>query len=185
MAEFSEKGFEAARMEDIARRAGISKAGVYLYFRSKEGLLTALIKAKVAPLAQQVRAMAAAGATDPLGALRRIASMAAHQLQDAKVLAVPRLVIAVSGRFPRIAEDYRREVAEVARGALIELIEAAIEQGRIRAVDPVAAARAFIGPLFFEGMWTHVLRGESAEGGPGRLIDSHFDILLNGLEHRA
>ncbi len=172
-------------MEDIARRAGISKAGIYLYFKSKEALLTALIKAKVAPLAQQVQAMASAGAADPLATMRRIASMAAHQLQDPKVLAVPRLVIAVSGRFPRIAEDYRREVAQIAREALVKLIGAAIEQGLIREVDPVAVARAFIGPLFFEGMWTHVLRGESAEGGPEHLIDSHFDILLNGLEHRA
>lgn len=172
-------------MEDIARRAGISKAGVYLYFKSKEALLTALIEAKVAPLARQVRTMAAAGAADPIEALRLIARLAAHQLQDPKMLAVPRLMIAVSGRFPGIADHYRQEVAEVARGALVELINAAIAQGRIRAVDPFAVARALIGPLFFEGMWTHVLRGESAEGGPERLIESHFDILLNGLEHRA
>lgn len=185
LAEFSENGFEAARMEDIARRAGISKAGIYLYFKSKETLLKALIEAKVAPLAQQLRAMAAAGGTDPLETMRRIASIAARHLQDAKVLAVPRLVIAVSGRFPGIAEHYRRNVAEVARGALVGLIEAAIEQGRVRSVDPTGAARAFIGPLFFEGMWTHVLGGECTEGGPDRLIESHFDILLNGLEHRA
>ncbi len=55
LAEFTENGFEAARMEDIARRAGISKAGVYLYFPSKDALLEALIEAKVAPFARQRR----------------------------------------------------------------------------------------------------------------------------------
>lgn len=172
-------------MEDVARRAGLSKAGVYLYFQSKEALLMALIEAKVAPLARQAKAIAAAGAANPLVALRLLANTAAYKLRDPMVLAVPRLVIAVSGRFPAIVEHYREHVVEIARRALVGLIEAAIAAGAIRRVDPFAVARAFIGPLFFEAMWTHVLRGESALGEPEELIESHFDILLNGLEHRA
>jgi hypothetical protein len=45
--------------------------------------------------------------------------------------------------------------------------------------------RAFIGPLFFEAMWTHVLRGETALQHPEKLIEQQFDILLHGLEPRA
>jgi AcrR family transcriptional regulator len=43
LAVFVEKGFAAARAEDIAARAGVSKATLYLYFRSKDDLLKALI----------------------------------------------------------------------------------------------------------------------------------------------
>jgi len=185
LAEFTENGFEAARMEDIARRAGISKAGVYLYFPSKTALLKALIEAKVAPLARQAENIAAAGQADPLGALRLLASAAAHLLADPRVFAVPRLVIGVSGRFPDIADHYRTHVVEIARAALVRLIEAATARGAIRCADPSAVARAFVGPLVFEAMWTHVLRGESALGDPEKLIEQHFDILLNGLERRA
>lgn len=183
--EFTERGFEPARMEDIARRAGISKGGVYLYFPSKTALLEALIEARVTPLARLAQTIAASGADDPMGALRMIAAAAAHRLGDAKVFAVPRLVLAVSGRFPEIADFYRVNVVEIARGALERLIAAAMAKGALRRVDPQAAARAFIGPILFEALWMHVLRGESALSDPETMIQQHFDVWLNGLEHRA
>jgi AcrR family transcriptional regulator len=172
-------------MEDIAKRAGISKGGVYLYFPSKTALLEALIEARVSPLARLAQTIAATGAEDPMTALRMIAAAAAHRLGDPTVFAVPRLVISISGRFPEIAEFYRTHVVDVARGALEQLIEAAMEKGALRRIDPRAAARAFIGPLFFEAMWTHVLKGESALADPEKLIEQHFDVWLNGLEQRA
>lgn len=185
LAEFTERGFEAARMEDIAKAAGLSKAAIYLYFPSKMALLEALIEAKVSPLAHQAQKLAEAGEADPAMALRMLATAAAFRMGDAKVFAVPRLVIGLSGRFPEIAEYYRTHVVEKARAALERLIDAGKAKGVFRNVDTQATARAFIGPLFFEAMWTHVLRGESAFGDPQKLIDSQFDILLNGLEHRA
>ena len=185
LAEFNERGFETARMEDIGKRAGLSKAGVYLYFPSKMALLEALIEARVSPLATQAQTLAQAGKDDPLAALRLLARVAAHRIADPNVFAVPRLVIGLSGRFPQIAEYYRTHVVEKARGALEALIDAAIAKQQIRAVDKGAVVRAFIGPMFFEAMWTHVLRGESALAEPEKLIEQHFDILLNGLERRA
>lgn len=185
LAAFTERGFEAARMEDIAKTAGISKAAIYLYFPSKMALLEALIEAKVAPLARQAQTLAAAGQANPLPALRMLATAAAHRLADPKIIAVPRLVISISGRFPEIAEYYRTHVVAMARGALEALIEAGVASGAIRAVDKDAAVRAFVGPLFFEAMWTHVLGGETALDDPQKLIERQFDVLLNGLERRA
>jgi AcrR family transcriptional regulator len=185
LAEFTERGFEAARMEDVGKRAGLSKAGVYLYFPSKMALLEALIEARVSPLATQAQTLAQAGKDDPVSALRLLSRVAAHRLADPNVFAVPRLVIGLSGRFPEIAAYYRTHVVEKARGALEALIEAAIAKKQIRIVDKDAVVRAFIGPMFFEAMWTHVLRGESALKDPEKLVEQHFDILLNGLERRA
>lgn len=184
-AEFTARGFEAARMEDIAKRAGLSKAAIYLYFPSKMAVLEALIEAKVGPIARQVQTLSAAGAADPLTAMKMLATMAAHRLSDANLFAVPRLVIGISGRFPEIATYYREHVVEKARGALEILIEAAMAKGQIRRVDKAAVVRAFIGPLFFEAMWTHVLNGETALHQPQKLIEQQFDILLSGLEPRA
>lgn len=185
LAEFIARGFEAARMEDIAKAAGISKAAIYLYFPSKVAVLEALIEAKVAPLARQAQTLAAAGEADPLMALRMLATAIAHRLADPNVFAVPRLVIGVSGRFPEITEYYRTHVVAVARNALETLIRSGIAKGAIRAADPSAIVRAFIGPFLFEAMWTHVLAGETALNDPQKLIESQFDILLNGLEPRA
>jgi AcrR family transcriptional regulator len=183
--EFVARGFEAARMEDIAKRAGLSKAAIYLYFPSKVAVLEALIEAKVGPLAQNVQQIAAMGAADPKTALRMLAMGAAHRIADPNLFAVPRLVIGISGRFPEIAKYYREHVVEKARGALETLIEAAMAKGQIRRVDKAAVVRAFIGPLFFEAMWTHVLLGETALNDPQKMIEQQFDVLLSGLEPRA
>jgi AcrR family transcriptional regulator len=185
LAEFTERGFEAARMEDVGKRAGLSKAGVYLYFPSKMALLEALIESRVSPIATQAATLAQSGKDDPVGSLRLLARVAAHRLADPNVFAVPRLVIGISGRFPEIADFYRTHVVAKARTALEALTQAGIAKGQIRELDVAAAVRAFIGPLFFEAMWTHVLRGESALKDPEKLIEQHFDILLNGLERRA
>jgi hypothetical protein len=107
-------------------------------------------------------------------------------LSDINILAVPRLVISISGRFPEIAEYYRTHVVEKARGALEALIDAGRASGAIRAeIDTKAATRAFIGPILFEALWTHVLKGETALIEPQKLIQQQFDILLSGLEPRA
>lgn len=179
------RGFEAARMEDIAKRAGLSKAAIYLYFPSKMAVLEALIEAKVGPLARGVETLSASGIADPLMTLKMLATMAAHRIADPNLFAAPRLVIGISGRFPEIAKYYREHVVEKARGALEALIEAAMAQGQIRRVDKSAVVRAFIGPLFFEAMWTHVLLGETALNDPQKLIEQQFDVLLAGLEPRT
>src|SRR5215831_10591841 len=49
---FSEKGFAAAKLDDIARRAGISKATLYLYFETKEEIFRAVARAAVASLVE-------------------------------------------------------------------------------------------------------------------------------------
>jgi AcrR family transcriptional regulator len=186
LAEFTERGFETARMEDIAKRAGLSKAGVYLYFESKEALLKALIEAKIAPIAQNATMVAQAGGADPINALRMITRAAAHRFSDPTVFAVPRLVIGLSARFPELAEYYRVQVGEVARTALERTIQAGIDKGIFRAdVNPNVAARGFIGPLLFEALWLHVLGGKSAFDDPEALIEAHLKLLLEGLEKRA
>lgn len=172
-------------MQDIARRAGLSKAAIYLYFPGKMALLEALIEAKVAPLARNAQALAQAGAGDPLLALRTLANAAAHILADADAIAVPRLVLSLSARFPDIAEYYRTHVVDVARQAVESLFEAGMAAGAIRRCDVAAAVRAFIGPILFEALWTHMLRGPSAFDRPQLLLEQHFDVLLGGLEQRA
>jgi AcrR family transcriptional regulator len=179
--EFVQQGFEAARMEDIAQRAGLSKAGVYLYFESKDALLKALIEARMSPLVQQAISQGLASAADPKLALSMIAAIMAERLSEAKNFAVPRLVISLSARFPEIADYYRARIAEPARAAIEGLIASGVAKGVFRKVDPRAAARSFIGPILFEALWTHILRGESTLDDPQKLALSHLDILLEGL----
>src|SRR6266566_5199448 len=54
--EFSARGFAAARLDDVARRAGVAKGTIYLYFRDKEALFQELVRAMVSPLVGAITA---------------------------------------------------------------------------------------------------------------------------------
>src|SRR5436309_9490612 len=58
--EFSTRGFEAARLDDVARRAGIAKGTIYLYFRDKESLFQELIRTMLTPVVGAIEAMGTA-----------------------------------------------------------------------------------------------------------------------------
>src|SRR4051812_6940401 len=48
--EFTARGFEGARLDDVARRAGIAKGTIYLYFADKETLFQELVRSMVSPV---------------------------------------------------------------------------------------------------------------------------------------
>ncbi|MCK5744614.1 MAG: TetR/AcrR family transcriptional regulator [Oricola sp.] len=178
---FERDGFDAARVEDIAKAAKLSKAGVYLYFDTKEAILRGLIERKVMQVAQNLRGMAEAGADDPAGSLRRIIAAFTGLAADKQKFAVPRLVLSVAGRYPDIAAYYRENVAEQGLGAIKALIEAGIKKGDFRPCDSGVAARFVLGPVFIHVLYTHLLDGDPGPLSPEERIAAHTDLLLNGL----
>lgn len=84
---FAERGFFAAQVADIARRAGVAAGTVYLYFRSKDDLLVSLFDRT---MEDAIRAGQAAlqGIDDPAERLRRIARLHLERLGRDRDLAV-------------------------------------------------------------------------------------------------
>ena len=58
--EFAARGFAAARLDDVARRAGVAKGTIYLYFRDKESLFQELVRTMLSPLVGVIEAAPAA-----------------------------------------------------------------------------------------------------------------------------
>src|SRR5437588_1797028 len=48
--EFTARGYEGARLDDVAKRAGIAKGTIYLYFADKETLFQELVRSMVSPV---------------------------------------------------------------------------------------------------------------------------------------
>jgi AcrR family transcriptional regulator len=179
--EFTERGFDATRVEDISRRAGLSKAGLYLYFESKEEILRGLIEREIAPIARKMRELADAGADDPLGTLRGLIGAFMTVLSNPRIAAVPRIVLAIAARFPEIGAYYREHVVEEGVSALAVLHQAGVERGVFRACDSRAAARAIMGPMLMQVLWTHVLGGDPGPESARERAEAQIDLLLNGL----
>ncbi|WP_109261069.1 TetR/AcrR family transcriptional regulator [Hyphobacterium indicum] len=184
---FTEKGFAAARVEDIARRAGLSKGAVYLYFDSKDAMLKALVEQSAGQIANAASALSLMGAAhDPEKACRAILKMALTALSDPDISAAPRLVMAEAGRFPELAEFYRRRVIDVGRMAIGHLVRTGTQNGQFREVSEDAAMRALMGPALAHMMLSTVFRlPDDPEFNPADMADAIADIVLNGLKPRG
>lgn len=179
---FSEKGFAAARLDDIARRAGVSKGALYLYFETKQDLFEAVVKDAVAPNIGTIEAFAL-GFPGPVEQLLRLMMPRIAELANQSGIGkVIKMVIGESGNFPEIARIWHDDVIAKGLGVLIKIIEQAQTRGEIRAGDARQHALSIIGPLLTAVIFreTFVPAGAKPFDIPS-LMQQHLDNVLPGL----
>ena len=178
---FIEQGFSQTRVEDIARRAGISKGAVYLYFPSKEAIIEGLVRRAVVPIANNALEFLDLE-NDPRLVITMVLKRAAHRLNDSKLTAIPRIIFREVKAFPELAQMYRREVLDRVIPVVEKLIARGIDQGHFRPVDPHLTIRSIVGPLVLHIAMAEIF-GIMPEGGMhfDKLIDNHLTILFDGL----
>jgi AcrR family transcriptional regulator len=126
--EFSQRGFEAARLDDVAKRAGVAKGTIYLYFRDKESLFQELIRTMLTPLIGTIEALGAAEV--PLSLLSdQIVELFVREVYETRRKDVIRLMITEGRRFPKLAEFYYREVLSRIIAAVRALLRRATARG--------------------------------------------------------
>jgi AcrR family transcriptional regulator len=128
--EFSGRGFAAARLDDVASRAGVAKGTIYLYFRDKESLFQELVRAELSPVVAALEAMPVADL--PLRTVaERLVSIFAREILGTHRKDVIRLVLTEGPRFPHIAEFYYREVVERIMAVIRVLAQRAVDRGEL------------------------------------------------------
>ncbi len=182
---FTEKGFASTRVEDIAKRADISKATVYLYFKNKIALLEGLVRRAISPIPDQAGAAIAAFPGTVRQTLEMFVTMVVTRISDPKIIAIPIMVMRESTTHPELANMYRTEVLEKGLPIVKAIIQKGVDSGEFRTVDPEMTARSLIGPVLVHLILSHVFGvGDSGPDGMKKLMTSHLDILMNGLEAR-
>ena len=182
LAVFADKGYAAARMDDIAARARVSKGTIYLYFPSKEAVFKALVQEMLAPELARFAGLASAhrGKIAPL--LAEILRSLGRFLASSDRVMLPKMVIAEAGNFPDLARIYREEI--IARGLALfgGLIQAGIASGEFQPIPAEHGARLCVAPLFLAAIWrTTFARLDATPYDYEGLIESHIATLLRGL----
>ncbi len=182
LAVFSEKGFAAAKVDEVARRAGVSKGTVYLYFPSKEALMEGIVRRAVAPIAERAVPDMAAFEGDVRLPIAMLIETLRKLLSDPQNMAVPRLILREIMNFPGLVELYRREVLGKVIPVLTALVARGVASGQLRKVDPEMTVRSIIGPILAHVALNEIFGIRPEEGlALDRLVENHLDILFHGI----
>jgi AcrR family transcriptional regulator len=176
--EFSAKGFAAARLDDVAKRAGVAKGTIYLHFADKESLFQELIRAKMVPVVGSLEL--AFGTGLPLRAIiEQAIEIFAREVYGTRRKEVIRLMISEGPRFPALAEFYYREVLARVLNGVRALLRQAHERGELKSDALVRFPMLLGAPGIIAIVWNGLFdRFEPLD--VRELMRAHFDNLFGG-----
>ena len=179
---FAERGFQAARLEEVAKRAGVSKGALYLYFETKADLFRAVVTDAISPNLEHVKALASAPVLFEQAARMGVGMLARTVVTDRRITGVVKLVIAESRNHPELATIWRESVVEPGVQLMSGLIAAAQARGEVRLGDPRLFAFGLMGPMVLSMVWRETFE---PIGAPPldvvALAEQHLDTVLRGM----
>ncbi len=155
LAAFVEHGYAATKLEDVARRAGVTKGTLYLYFESKEALFKAVVRETIVPLLSASERMVDDHAGSPEELLRRLVLEWWQSLDAAQLAGIPKLVMSEAANFPELAQFWFDEVVQRGRQIFAGVLRRGIDRGVFREVDVDLAVRTIIAPVLMAAIWKH------------------------------
>jgi AcrR family transcriptional regulator len=179
---FVEQGFAGTRLRDVAKRAGVSKGTVYLYFKSKEELLRAAVRDSVVPIVDEGDDIEVEAEGTSAELLRQLLERWLEKFEERGLAGVPKLVMAEAGNFPELAQDYMTHVMQRSRRLFARVIKRGIREGEFREVDVHEAVQLLLAPV----LYSQIHEASLGPYDPGlmdrnRLLDVHLDFFLRAI----
>ena len=173
--EFGEKGFHAASVSSITRRAGVGQGTFYLYFPSKEAILRELVRYMGAELRRALSA-ASAGLSDRLEIERAgFSAFVAFCLEQKNLYR-----IVMESQF--VDESIYREYYQTLAGAYASGLAEAQRRGQVRSSDAETQAWALMGVAHFLGLRYAIWEDRQP---PDEVMAAVFDFIVHGLAPEA
>ena len=171
-------GFAAARLDDVAKRAGVAKGTIYLYFADKETLFQELARSMLSPLVGAYRdawqRSTCRSRCWPKGwSMSFVGDVFETRRKD-----VIRLILTEGPRFPALAEFYHREVLSRVIAALRSLLQRAYERGELRHKSLIEFPQLLAAPGLVAIVWNAVFE-RIAPLDARAMLKAHLDILLD------
>lgn len=182
---FVEKGFAATRSEEVARRAGVSKGTLYLYFPSKEELLKAVIQQFLAErIAEGQREIDEADGPTPV-LMEELLLTWWMRIYDSPASGVFKLVICEIRNFPDIARFYVERVVTPGNALCAGLLRRGVARGEFQVDDIDAAVHSLLMPLVLLCVHKHTFEpcgiSKTLGDDPAGFVRAHLRLVLRGL----
>ncbi|MCB9688769.1 MAG: TetR/AcrR family transcriptional regulator [Alphaproteobacteria bacterium] len=178
---FAEKGYSAARVSDIAKKAGVADGTIYLYFKNKEDLLLNIFEEKMDELLVGL-GEALSTSSDPVERIRAFARFHFRQVRENRAAAeVMQVELRLSNKF---LKEYRPEKLWAYLGMFGQIVREGQAAGLFRAdVDPFIGSWSFFGALDELAMQWVLSRKDRFP--LEQAADQVADIFIRGLLARA
>ena len=183
---FGEHGLAASRLDDIAKRAGLSKGTIYLYFPNKEELFREMVRQMVVSQIEQGEQELNAMNESATELLTQFLRSYWRFIRSPQFAPLFRLIHAEIHSFPDLARFYAEEVISRVHRLIAAIITRGIESGEFRQLDPKVAARMVPAPFIMHGLWcTHRECFTSvARGSDEQVLEELMQFTLNAIKAR-
>lgn len=155
LVEFTERGFAATRLDDVAARAGVSKGTLYLYYPSKEALFQAVIRESLVPMLSDYENSLADSEASPAEQLEAFFRDWWRYFGSTQLAGLCKLIVAESSNFPEVARFFQEEVVGPEMRLLGGIIQRGIERGEFRPVDVECLVQISLSPMVMRAIWQH------------------------------
>jgi AcrR family transcriptional regulator len=175
-AAFAEKGFAGTRVDDVAKRAGVSKGLLYLYFKTKEDLFKAVVKSVVIRRIDRLIENVETTKLPPEDFIRGPLLSFLKQVPGSPVAIVVRLLISEGPRHPDLVDYYYENVVAKGLAAISGFIERGVNRGEFRKSAVSDLPHLVIAPVMLSIVWGIVFKDRDLD--TNALIETQIDMLL-------
>jgi len=179
---FVERGYEAAKLQEVARRAGVTKGTLYLYFDSKEALFKAVVRETIVPVIAQGEALARSFTGSARELVERLVREYWRLVGETALAGIPKLMMAEAATFPELTRFYYDEVVTRGHRLMAGVIERGVKNGEFRPVDVMVAAKLAMSPLIHATVARRAFASCMPETfNVQQYLDTHIDLYLHGI----
>ena len=173
---FAEHGYAGTKVEDVAKRAGVSKGLLYLYFRTKEDLFKAVVRSVVVSRVQALIDTAEDTELSSEEFLRGPMRTFMQSVPGSRVAVVIRLLLAEGARHPDLVDFYFENVVDRGMNAIRHFVERGVERGEFRPSAVTDMPHLFFAPVMLSMIWKLVFTKRSLD--TDKLIETQIDMII-------
>jgi AcrR family transcriptional regulator len=178
--EFTARGYEGARLDDVAKRAGVAKGTIYLYFADKETLFQDLVRSLVHPVLGMLEKMRDVDIPARM-LVEGLLNTFVREIYGTRRKDIIRLILNEGSRFPAIAEFYYHEVIARVLAIVRPIMARAAERGELPNDSLARFPQLIIAPMLVGIMW-HALFDKFEPLDVSALVRAHIGILFGSAK---